>query len=361
MNTILIPIVSLRIWAATWICLGAIVICTAHDPGLSTVSIRMHPHTVEAVMVLSLKDAEALRDATPSTAKAPAAFAAAAQEALQLQCNQRSVTWEVLNWSFDGASNATVQLRAQATEVFTLRIQSQCFESLPSGHRQFITVHGARNQLLAEKLLSAKSDTLDLELKNAESHLSPASGTIALDFFRLGVKHILSGYDHLLFLFSLLLVVRKIGPTLKIITAFTVAHSITLAVAALNVVRVPASIVEPIIAASIVYVGVENLIRGEMPKGRVLLTFVFGLIHGLGFATALREAGLGAHGTGIAAPLVLFNLGVELGQLLVAAAALPLIWTLNAQPALSRRCVPACSALVVIAGSCWFVQRIWEQ
>jgi hydrogenase/urease accessory protein HupE len=181
----------------------------------------------------------------------------------------------------------------------------------------------------------------------------------ALDFLLLGVKHILTGYDHLLFLFSLLLVTRSIASALKIITAFTVAHSITLALAALNLVRVPASIVEPIIAASILYVGIENLVRGEMPKGRTLLTFAFGLIHGLGFASALREAGLGAGHTGIIGPLVSFNLGVELGQVLLAAIALPLLWKVSVHPLLARRWIPVCSVLVALAGGCWLVQRLW--
>lgn len=107
------------------------------------------------------------------------------------------------------------------------------------------------------------------------------------NFLSLGVRHILTGYDHLLFLFGLLLVAGGFFSALNIITSFTIAHSITLAVATLRVVQIPSRIVEPLIDASIVVVGVENLMRGEIPKSRRLLTFGFGLIHGFGFASAL--------------------------------------------------------------------------
>ena len=113
------------------------------------------------------------------------------------------------------------------------------------------------------------------------------------NFLCLGVKHILTGYDHLLFLFGLLLVARGFFSSLGIITSFTIAHSITLAVATLHLVQIPSRIVEPLIAASIVFVGAENLLRGDIPQARRVVPFGFGLIHGFGFASALREAGVG--------------------------------------------------------------------
>jgi hydrogenase/urease accessory protein HupE len=175
----------------------------------------------------------------------------------------------------------------------------------------------------------------------------------------MGVKHIWTGYDHLLFLFGLLIVTRNFSSSVKIITCFTIAHSITLAVATLSLVQISSRIVEPLIAASIVYVGIENLLRGDDPKGRWLLTFAFGLIHGFGFASVLRELGVGADGRGIALPLVSFNLGVELGQVAIAALALPVIWQLRSRPQFVRQWVPACSVLVAVLGSYWFVQRVW--
>jgi hypothetical protein len=118
-------------------------------------------------------------------------------------------------------------------------------------------------------------------------------------------------------------------------------------------------IVEPLIAASIVYVGIENLARGDEPKGRWLLTFAFGLIHGFGFASALRELGVGANGGAIIVPLFSFNLGVEAGQMAVAGLFLPIIWKLQKNPSFLLRWVPACSTAVVLLGAFWFVQRVW--
>ena len=99
--------------------------------------------------------------------------------------------------------------------------------------------------------------------------------------------------------------------------------------------------------------------RGDIPEARRLVAFGFGLIHGFGFASALREAGIGSGTDGIVLPLFSFNLGVELGQIMVAAAALPVIWKLRNNPMFIARWAPACSAAVVLLGSFWFVQRVW--
>ena len=151
---------------------------------------------------------------------------------------------------------------------------------------------------------------------------------------------------------------RGFFSSLGIITSFTIAHSITLAVATLHLVQIPSRIVEPLIAASIVFVGIENLLRGDIPKARRLVPFGFGLIHGFGFASALREAGIGSGTGGIVLPLFSFNLGVELGQIMVAAIALPIIWKLRENPMFIARWAPACSAAVVLLGSFWFVERV---
>ncbi|HKC86147.1 MAG TPA: HupE/UreJ family protein, partial [Blastocatellia bacterium] len=142
----------------------------------------------------------------------------------------------------------------------------------------------------------------------------------------------------------------------KIITSFTVAHSITLALATLEVVAIPAGVVEPLIAASIIYVGLENVWRREV-KHRWMLTFAFGLVHGFGFASALKDLGVGA-GVKAVAPLLSFNLGVEIGQIAVAAIVLPLIWKLRQWPRFVISYVPACSILVALAGGYWLWNRL---
>jgi len=177
-------------------------------------------------------------------------------------------------------------------------------------------------------------------------------------FLRLGIEHIWTGYDHLLFLFALLVVCRSFKSIVAIISCFTLAHSITLALATLNLVSLPSRITEPAIAASIVYVGVENLLRrGAEPKGRWILTFVFGLIHGFGFASVLRQLGVGENGTSIVMPLFTFNAGVEVGQITIAAIVLPIVWRLRKHQEFLRYGVPALSAIVSAAGLYWFLQR----
>jgi hydrogenase/urease accessory protein HupE len=230
---------------------------------------------------------------------------------------------------------------------------------------------------MAERLLSANSDTVTIEVESPPVEAAASATTNASlpavnpepttksqtafgQFLLLGIEHILQGYDHLLFLLALLIVSRDWLSSLKVVTFFTIAHSITLAVATLNLVRVPTQFIEPLIAASIVYVGVENILRRGEPQGRWLLTFAFGLIHGFGFASVLRDMGVGARAGGVAMPLFSFNLGVEVGQIIVAALALPLIWQLRKQDYFLRRAVPACSVLVAIAGGFWFVQRVWQ-
>jgi hypothetical protein len=144
---------------------------------------------------------------------------------------------------------------------------------------------------------------------------------------------------------------------IKTVTSFTVAHSLTLALAVLGFVRLPAAIVEPLIATSIVVVGLENLLRNEN-NSRWKLTFAFGLVHGFGFAGALRELGIGAGGIGIALPLGAFNAGVEAGQIAVATAIWPLVARLGQAPLVRFHLARVCSLLVVAAGAYWLVARI---
>ncbi len=122
--------------------------------------------------------------------------------------------------------------------------------------------------------------------------------------------------------------------------------------------NLPSPLVEPLIAASIVYVGVENLmLRGTEPKGRWRVAFFFGLIHGFGFATVLRELGLGTNGRSLVLSLLGFNLGVETGQLLIAALVLPVIWRLRKNPGFLKTGIPLISILVAATGAYWLIER----
>jgi hydrogenase/urease accessory protein HupE len=186
-----------------------------------------------------------------------------------------------------------------------------------------------------------------------------AQGSSFMTFLKLGVEHILTGYDHLLFLCGLLLVCRRFSTMAAIITCFTLAHSITLALAALDLVNISGRIVEPLIAASILFVGMENLLRRDEPKWRWALTFAFGLIHGFGFAGVLKEVGLGSAGRALIVPLFSFNLGVEVGQIAVTAIVLPLLWWLRRFPAYERYGTKAISAVIALTGAYWLFERLF--
>jgi len=174
-------------------------------------------------------------------------------------------------------------------------------------------------------------------------------------FLRLGLAHIFLGYDHLCFLLALM-VASRFRELVKIVTSFTVAHSLTLILAALEVVRLPVRLVETGIAATIVYVAVQNL-RGAPTERRWLLTFFFGLVHGFGFANVLGEMNLPT--TGLVRCLLSFNVGVEIGQLAFVAAVLPLVLWLRRGPH-ERRSVVVLSVLLALFGAAWFADRAFN-
>lgn len=170
----------------------------------------------------------------------------------------------------------------------------------------------------------------------------------------IGVTHILLGFDHLVFLFGLVLVGGSLRSLLAIITAFTLAHSLTLALAVLGIVTPPSVVIEPLIALSIAYVGVENFFV-KSTRGRWRITAPFGLVHGFGFAGALAEVGV--PGDDVPLTLLSFNVGVEAGQLLVLALLLPLLSLLRARGLWSARTSKAASVVVIALGGFWFAER----
>ena len=181
---------------------------------------------------------------------------------------------------------------------------------------------------------------------------------VVREYVVLGFTHILPfGLDHILFVLGLFLLSTRMAPLLIQVTAFTIAHSVTLALSVYGVVSLPSSIVEPLIAASIVYVAVENILTPELKPWRAIVVFCFGLLHGLGFAGVLEEVGL-PHGQFVPA-LVSFNVGVELGQLAVITLAYLAvgIWGYNKTWYRPRVVIPASGAVAAV-GLFWTVQRL---
>jgi hydrogenase/urease accessory protein HupE len=374
-------VIALRALSAVVIS-GLLALCSpvlAHPPGLSSAEVIVDPDGLRAIVTFALQDIEALlpldsdldAEVSPEELEeAKTKLAPLAARALKIVTDGREVRPSAPGRiSYDDKNNLYFHLTFEGPARSRIRVHSTLLPSLPKGHRQFLSIKAAGGRVLGEKMLDAKEDFVTLALPGRGT---PPSGTeevkrnsadhppnIFLAFLRLGVEHILTGYDHLLFLFALLVVAQGLWSSIKIITAFTVAHSLTLALATFNIVMIPGAIVEPLIAATIIYVGLENLLRRTPPKGRWWLTFLFGLVHGFGFARVLRELGVASDGMGVAVPLLSFNLGVELGQIAVAAILLPLMARMRTTPVFTRRWVPACSALVVLAGGYWLVERTW--
>jgi hypothetical protein len=182
------------------------------------------------------------------------------------------------------------------------------------------------------------------------------AGSGVWSFVRLGIEHILTGYDHLLFLLGLMLPGGGALALVKIITAFTIAHSVTLSLAVLEIVVLPERLVEVVIALSIAAVAAENLFRRATIARRWAVSFCFGLVHGFGFSAALRELGLPAHG--LLLSLLGFNAGVELGQALVIGLALPLLVAVR-RAGYERRVVWGSSIAILVVGLGLFVERLF--
>jgi len=348
------------------LCLAMTAGARAHDPGLSTAILKLRPGKVEAVLTFAMRDAEILAGINDGGSAGADQIASSINQAFlrrliaqdfELELDGRATGLARVASQIDGHGNINIVCEVDCDRFSSLAVESRLLKRLPLGHRQYLAAQFGEGKPFAEHLLSATADSVNLAGLCA---MGPEpSPTSFKGFLKLGVRHILTGYDHILFLLGLLMVTKQFVPALRIITCFTLAHSITLALATFSAVPAPPRLVEPLIAASIVYVGIENLARGGEPKGRWLLTFTFGLIHGCGFASALRGLGIGGRTHGIAVPLVSFNLGVELGQLMIAALVLPVIWKLRTRPVFVRRFVPVGSGLVVLLGGFWLLQRLW--
>jgi hydrogenase/urease accessory protein HupE len=187
---------------------------------------------------------------------------------------------------------------------------------------------------------------------NAVKNETVSSGWYS--FFKLGMNHILTGYDHLLFLFTLLIARQTFKQYATMITAFTVAHSISLSLTVLGLINVSPSIVEPAIAISICYVAFDNILHKNVKK-RWVLTFLFGLIHGMGFADILKEMNIPK--SNLAIDLISFNVGIETVQVSLVLVLLPLLILMHRWK-LSRYAVVTGSSVGLLLGGIWLIQRL---
>jgi hydrogenase/urease accessory protein HupE len=232
----------------------------------------------------------------------------------------------------------------------TIQVSATTFPYDPN-HQTFVNLY--EGEALTQAILDRGRPTF-------EYFAGTRQGVTAVirKFVAAGIHHILIGPDHLLFLIGLLLLGGTVRQLLLVVTSFTLAHSITLSLAALNIVSPPARIIEPAIALSIVYVGADNLLAAGGRDVRAWIAFAFGFIHGFGFANVLREMDLPRRALGWS--LFSFNIGVEIGQLAVVVAVAFLLGMVRSHSESAGRRVAFAGSLVVIAaGAFWFVQRVF--
>jgi len=339
-------------WVGLLFALLAPLAARAHQQSLSTSEIVAHGERVEVRLHFATADLEPLLPISSRTAPAQAdldralpALVRLTLEGLSLASREGPCPREnEARAAPEGTDGLVVEgdFRCPATPDL-LRVRVRFLDTLAAGHTHLATVELSPWQI-SQRLVSESEPTFEVE--NRVSFLAAAGR-----FLVLGIEHIFTGYDHLAFLFGLLLVagfgtlLGGIRYVLGIVTAFTIAHSPTL------------------IAASIVYVAVENLwaLRSEQARTsalrhRWLLTLGFGLVHGFGFADALQKLHLPL--SSIAAALFTFNLGVEVGQVCIVAVAFPLLLRLRRARGFDPTGIRAASACVGVLGIFWLVQRL---
>ena len=335
---------------------------SAHPAPFSFVDLHIHPASLDIEVVIHAFDvAYELGIDPPSRALDPDVLgpgtqrlAALLRDRLHILVDGRPLPLDM--WSVAEAlpERQSVRLRAQADlgrPPGVIDVSAILFP-YDEAHQTFLNFYDD-GDLTSQAILGG-------EQTRNEYFVGSRQGTLAVirKFVPEGVHHILIGPDHLLFLVGLLLLGGSVRRLLTVITGFTVAHSVTLALAVLNIVSPPGRVVEPIIALSIVYVGVDNLmVRGGRDM-RVWIALVFGLIHGFGFASVLQEMGLPSGALGWS--LFSFNLGVEMGQITVAVVVASALMALRARSDVAgRRLAVAGSIVVMAAGTFWFIQRVF--
>jgi hydrogenase/urease accessory protein HupE len=322
--------------ALCWMLLLSIALPSlAHDPRYSSVILRLEATGTRVSLV------------------APVGKEAGLRQRLVLAADDKRITTEGESVLTD-ASNRTVLLDTHAAAVAPqqLTLAQRLFPEDPQSRTIVLLYSGGI--LVREEVLDAQHPRFIWSVRQApESFLS-----VGQRFVHEGIGHIFAGQDHILFVVALLLLGGSLRQLTKIVTAFTLAHSVTLCLAATRTLALSPAFVEPLIALSIVAVGVDNLLAkpGERDY-RALMALGFGLIHGFGFAGALAEVGLPKEARGIA--LGAFNIGVELGQLAIVLIIAPVLGLLaKHSPRAGRRAMLAGTITVILLGTLWFIQRI---
>ena len=333
---------------------------SAHPVPFSYLDVRLQGTTIEGTLVAHMFDvAHDLNIDPPERLLDPAVAAQQSRAIADLIGRRLTITADGRTATLQWRDAEVVADRQSIRLPFSSRLDSApgvvAVEALlfpyDPNHQTFLNVY--EREALTQAIL-------DRGRTRFEYYAGTTQGAFAVvrRFVPAGVHHILIGPDHLLFLVGLLLLGGSIRQLAVIVTSFTIAHSITLSLAALNIVTPPARIIEPAIALSIVYVGADNLLIRGGRDVRAWIAFAFGFIHGFGFANVLREMDLPARALGWS--LFSFNVGVEIGQLLVVVAVASAFTALRSRSeAAGRQLAVAGSIIVMAAGAFWFVQRVF--
>lgn len=321
---------------------------SAHTVGVSFGQYRLRGGELVAELSFARSELAALLDADRDgeLSAAELAHSAALTDAIHVTSGRASCALVSSKAALAEADGVSVELRYTCEGAAAdLAVDLGFLDALPEGHRHL--VHASAGAPEIERVAERGQERFDLGP-------SSEAGAFAA-FVWMGVEHIATGYDHLLFLLGVILVGGRLRSLVLALSAFTVAHSITLASAALGFFSLSPALTEPLIALSVAYVGIENWFVRDASK-RAPLTFAFGLIHGFGFAGALASLHLTAAELGRA--LLAFNLGVELAQLALVAAVLPLLLALLGRPWFRATGVRVASGAIATVGLAICLARI---
>ena len=333
----------------------------AHPVPFSYLDLRLQPTAIDGTLTVHIYDLAYDLKITPMERLLDAGFLAQQDAAiralltprLQVAADGRVLQSEWLDSEILlDRQSVRYRLRYPVPAVPGVVSVSTVMFPYDANHQSFINMY--EGETLTSQMI------LDAVRKDGEYIAGTRRGVFAVvrRFVPQGIHHILIGPDHLLFLVGLLLLGGSIRRLAMVVTAFTVAHSVTLSLAALNILSPPANLIEPAIALSIVYVGADNLLAQGGRDVRAWIAFAFGFIHGFGFANVLREMELPRQALGWS--LFSFNFGVEIGQLIVVVAVASVFAALRSKSEWAgRHLVLAGSIVVMIAGAYWFVQRVF--
>ncbi len=346
----------------------------AHDPGLSFANITLSPekNSLQAQLIFAKSDLDLIVkiDADKNgVIQNTSELGNLALQMLSVQQNEKKHRPKLISLAITEKDAVKITLnyvlgnRRENTNN-TLTLDATIIQKLARGHRQYLSIKTTTEMLVGESILRSDAHTYAINYETV------AQSNTFTRFFYEGVYHIWIGFDHILFLITLLLpavlVFEKskwrsvtrlnaaLISTIKIVTAFTIAHSITLALAVFNIIYIPSRVVESVIALSVIITALNN-IYPFFTQSRWILAFVFGLVHGFGFAGVLTDLGLSNQP--LLLSLVGFNLGVEAGQLAIVLVLLPLLFVIRETQSYRVYIFRGGSLLAVFIAAIWLFER----